>query len=186
MAAESRDCPLIPALEAFAKERRGSRATMPGGRPPAGPGRRPADALDQAGPLPPQALPLVARRLPSGALAPALRQAASIRNLHTPVYLSLVGKVAYLWVLAVLGLLMLVFIYWKILPQFDKIFVDFHAQFPDRTQRVFACLRECLMFWYLPVLVLLAVLWYTVSRYFGWIQWDLPGLARLWCCNARR
>ncbi len=179
--AAERDMPLIPALEAFAEERGGRRAIR---------ARRVAtllaqgvalpDALDQApGLLPPHALPLVRVGCQSGALAPALRQAASIRNLHTPVYLSLVGKVAYLWVLAVFGLSMLVFIYWKIVPQFDRIFADFHAKFPDMTQWVFACLRECLLFWYLPVLVLLAVLWYTVSRYFGWIQWDLPGLARL-------
>ncbi len=179
--AAERDMPLIPALEAFAEERGGRRAIR---------ARRMAallaqgvalpDALDQApGLLPPQALPLVRVGCQAGALAPALRQAASIRNLHTPVYLSLVGKVAYLWVLAVFGLLMLAFIYWKIVPQFDKIFADFHAEFPRMTQWVFACLRECLMFWYLPLLLLLAVLWYTVSRYFGWIQWDLPGLARL-------
>ena len=183
--AAERDMPLIPALEAFAEERGGRRAIRrPAGGRPAGPGRRPARCPGPgAGAVAAPCLAAGARWLPIGGLAPALRQAASIRNLHTPVYLSLVGKVAYLWVLAVFGLLMLAFIYWKIVPQFDKIFADFHAEFPRMTQWVLVCMHECVMYGYLPALLLLAVLWYTVSRYFGWIQWDLPGLARLWRRN---
>jgi type II secretory pathway component PulF len=138
------------------------------------------DALDQVpGLLPRHAAAMVRIGCQSGALAPALRQAASIHSLQDPVCLSLIGKIGYFCVMTIFGLLVSGFLAWKILPQFARIFADFGAPLPEMTQAVSAAMRWCVAWWYLPTLLVLAVFWYAVARYLGWIYWDLPGLRRL-------
>ena len=79
----------------------------------------------------------------SAALAPALRQAASVYNLHEPAYRSVIGKLTYCWLMTAFGLLILVFVGLKILPQFAKIFWEFGAPLPAMTQFLFACVDYC-------------------------------------------
>jgi type II secretory pathway component PulF len=176
--------PLGPAVEAFARECGGSfglRAkrladmlnsgvTLP-------------DALDRCrGLLPRHVAPMVRVGCQSGALAPALRQAATVHHLHDPIWLSLIGKIVYLLWLPAFGLMILTFIMLKIVPSFVKIFADFGSTLPPMTQWLIFLARGGGEFWYLCAPLYLAglvLILYGIVRYFGWIDWDLPGLARL-------
>ncbi len=179
-----RGMPLVEAIEAFAEEcggRYGARARRLAAMLAQGVSL--PDALVQSPRLlPPQAVVMVRVGCESAALAPALRQAASVYNLHEPAYRSVIGKLTYCWLMTAFGLLILVFVGLKILPQFAKIFWEFGAPLPPTTQFLFACVDYCGAFWPLSTLLLLLLLFlllYTAARYVGLIQWDLPGLGRL-------
>ncbi len=181
--AAERSMPLAPAVAAFSRER--------GGRF----GRRAcqlAELLDAGMPLP-DALERVGGLLPgramsmirvgsaSGALAPALRQAAAIYNLHEPIWMGLVGKIAYLLLLPAFGMMILVFIMLKIVPAFQKIFLDFGTVLPPSTQTLISGSHFYAAYWYLFPFPLLGALLlsYAMMRYWGWTDWDLPGVDRL-------
>ncbi len=96
--------PLTPAIEAFARERRGSygrqakrlAALLDSGVPL-------PDALDRCpGLLPAYAAPMVRVGCETGTLAAALRQAATRCDLQTPMWAALTGKISYLLLLPVL------------------------------------------------------------------------------------
>ena len=178
-----RAMPLSPALEAFARERGGRFGRR---------ARRLAELLEAGVPLP-NALERVRGLLPSralsmirvgyeaGALAPALRQATVIYSLHEPIWMGLIGKIAYLLVVPTFGTGILVFIMLKIVPAYQKIFEDFHARLPPLTIALIGVSNFYAQYWYLFPLPLLGLLLlgYALMRYWGWTDWDLPGAARL-------
>jgi hypothetical protein len=119
--------PLAPAIEAFARERRGSfsrRARRLAEMLKAGVAL--PDALDGCpGLLPRYAVPTIRIGCETGTLAPALRQAATAHTLQEPIWMALQGKITYLLLLPTFGFLLLVFIMLKIVPSFEKIFTTF-------------------------------------------------------------
>jgi type II secretory pathway component PulF len=179
-----RQIPLGPAIEALARERENAFSRR---------ARRLAkllnigaplpDALDFCpGLLPAHALPIIRMGYQSGALAPALRQAATAQNQHSAVLASLFGKISYLLMLPVLGIAVLIFIMIWIIPTFSKIFQDFHATLPSMTQWLIHASYWFFNYWFLfsPLFLLIGgVMLHSLMRYFGWIEWDLPGISRL-------
>ena len=173
--------PLAPAVEAFARERGG----VFGRR-----AKRLADMLNAGTPLPdalakcrgllpPGVLPLVRIGCESGALAPALRQAATVHDLNNPLWIALVGRITYLLLLPAFGLSILAFVMLKIVPSFEKIFADFGTTLPPMTQLLIFISREADKYWYVftPMYMLgMLLILYSLGRYLGWIRWDLPGM----------
>jgi type II secretory pathway component PulF len=182
--AAERFMPLAPAIEAFARERGG----LFGRR-----AKRLAELLAIGTPLP-EALVLCPRMLPpyvmpmvrvgcqSGALAPALRQAATVHNQDAPLWMSLIGKISYLALLPILGFPVLVFVMIWIVPKFQAIFRDFNSSLPDMTQWLIRSAYFVVNYWYffLPLIVLYGgLIVYAILRYFGLTHSDLPFLGRL-------
>jgi type II secretory pathway component PulF len=175
--------PLGPAVEAFAEERGG----LFGHR-----ARRLAKLLSMGAPLPDAldfcpgllpafSLPIIRIGAQSGALAAALRQAAAVQNQHSAVWTSLIGKVSYLLVLPSLGVPVLIFIMIWIVPRLTKIFADFGIRMPVMTRTLIIVCYNVANYWYVasPLLLLIAALLvYSVMRYFGWTYWDPPGISR--------
>jgi len=179
-ASAERLIPLVPTIEAFARERGGA---------PAWRARRLAAMLKAGVPLPEaiersqklfprHALPLIHVGHQSGALAAALRQAAAITKLDQPVWQSLLGRCFYLFCLTYFGLGIVTFMMLRIVPSFVKIFKDFSAALPPITRGVIeaAHLFATFSFISLPLLLLFGLLLlYAVLRYTGLLTWDLPG-----------
>ncbi len=181
--------PLAPAVRAFAREQGGlfGRRAL-----------RLAELLDSGMALPDAlaccgnmlpcyAMPMIRVGCESGALAPALRQAATVHNQFAPILTALVGKVCYLLLLPTFGLGILTFVMLKIVPAFEKIFKDFGTQLPwitrmlisvasggDSLPLTIAWIVFVLLCNIMPFLVL-----YAVVRYFGLVQWDLPVLSQI-------
>lgn len=178
--AAERLIPLIPAIESFADERGGAFAVR---------ARRLAEMLTHGVPLPdalhrspgllpPDALPIIRTGYEAGALAPALRQAASARDLRRGLWLSLAGKLIYLCGLLWFGMGMVIFVMLQIIPAFRKIFQDFEAVLPPMTETLISVSSFCVRYWFLFSLLLMAIFLlfvYAILRYVGCIQWTLPG-----------
>jgi len=182
--AAERLIPLGPAVEAFARERRGPLALRAGrlaqlieaGTP------LPEALRHCGGVLPREAAPMIRIGYESGVLAPALRQAASAQSREDPLWSSLTGKLVYLCVLPWFFLGILSFVMLKIVPSFVKIFADFELQLPGVTRALIATCGFLGSYWPLlgPLwLAAFALLFYAVLRYIGWIRFDPPGIARL-------
>lgn len=176
--------PLVPAIEAFAREHRGlfsRRAKMLAEMLNAGVSL--PDALDNCPNLLPRyAVPLVRVGCETGTLAPSLRQAATVYDLHEPIWAAITGKITYLLMVPAFGLLVLTFIMLKIIPSFEKIFKDFDTSLPTMTQSLISASTFAVNYWFLllPVYLIGALLLvYATMRYLGWIDTDLPGIARL-------
>jgi len=179
-----RSMPLGPAIEAFAAEQNdlfGMRA------------KRLAELLAAGAPLP-DALELCPKLLPSyampmlrigcesGALAPALRQAATAYNQHGLIWASLSDKIGYVVVMPILGLAVITFVMVWIVPRLTAIFREFHAELPPMTQWLIYAAYFFVNYWYLFFPVYLPFAWlivYAVMRYFGWTEWDAPFVGRL-------
>jgi type II secretory pathway component PulF len=179
-----RSMPLGPAIEAFAAEQGGSFAWR---------ARRLAELLAAGTPLP-DALELCPRLLPvytlpmirvgsqSGALAPALRQAATVHDQNAPLFMSMIGKISYLLLLPVFGVAILVFVMAWIVPKFTMIFHDFAMDLPSMTSSLILLSYFFVNYWYLFLPLFLFFAWllaYAPMRYFGWTLWDLPLARRL-------
>ncbi len=179
-----RSMPLVPAIEAFAAEEGGLFAAR---------ARRLAGWLAAGEPLPvalglcprvlpAYALPMIRVGSQAGGLAAALRQAAATHNQNAPLLMSLVGKISYLAVLPFLGCLVVAFIVSWILPKFCQIFQDFDMKLPPMTNYL---IRTGSFFFnnsylLLPLFLAFALLFgYTILRYFGVMQWDIPPINRL-------
>jgi type II secretory pathway component PulF len=176
--------PLGPAVETLARERAGAFSRRAG---------RLAKLLNLGVPLPDalefcpgllsaNALPIVRVGSQSGALAPALRQAAKAKTWHDVVWASLMAKIAYVLMLPVFGVIVLTFVMVWIIPKFAKIFHDFGTELPQMTRWLIGASRFYFEFWYLLLPLYLAIgvlLLMAVMRYFGWIEADLPGMGRI-------
>ena len=179
-----RSMPLVPAIEAFAKERCGlfsRRAKRLAAM--LNEGVSLPDALDRCpGLLPRYAVPMIRVGHETGTLAPALRQASTAYNLHEPVWMAINGRIAYLFLLPVLGLGILTFIMMQIVPAFQKIFADFDTSLPLMTVALIGVTNLFFQFGFLLLpLYLLALLLmvHILMRYFGLIDTDLPGVTRI-------
>jgi type II secretory pathway component PulF len=179
-----RSMPLAPAIEAFVQERGGRFSRR---------AKRLAEMLNRGVPLPdalercPGLLPRYAAPAirvghETGTLAHALRRAAAVHSTDEPVWVALQGKIAYLMLLPAFGILVLTFIMWYIVPAFIKIFSDFQIVMPEMTRSLIDISFISVNYWFLlfPLYVLgPALLFYLPIRYFGWTDWDLPGMGRL-------
>ena len=178
-----RAMPLIPAVEAFAQELGGTfgrRARRLAGMLTAGVPL--PDALDRCpGLLPRYAEPAIHVGCETGTLAQALRRAATVYDRDAPMWLALQGKIAYLLLLPAFGGLLLTFIMLKIIPSFETIFKDYGATLPPLTRGLIGVANLSVQFWFVlwPLYLLgPALLFYLPIRYFGWTDWDLPGMGR--------
>ncbi len=113
-------------------------------------------------------------------MAPALRQAAANRSVCEPVWQVTIPKLCYVCLLPCLAVGLLIFVGIKIIPQFEKIFKDFHTRLPPMTQTLIDVGHWIANYWYITPLpwVLAALRWllvYLGLRYAGLIGWDLPG-----------
>ena len=138
------------------------------------------DALDRCrNVLPPYALPMIRVGWQSGALAPALRQAATVSR-PAPVALEVAGRQSELpdsdaglragdshrssWSGSS--------------PSSRRCFGISALQLPRLTRQLIAVAAGSVNYWYLFVLFWLAavlLLLYAALRHYGWIRWDLPG-----------
>lgn len=181
--AASRLIPLVPAIEAFAMERRGvtaSRAWRLARLLETG--RSLPDALGEAGGLvSPEALVMIRVGQQAGALAPALRETAAFDAMDRAAWNQVMGRVTYLGFLLSFGIAVFWFMALKITPALAKIFDDFGAELPGLTQAVNAAGRMALNSGLVVLLaiVLVPLFVYLVLRYIGWIRWDLPGFGFL-------
>ena len=174
-----RSIPLVPAIEAFAVEQGGlfaARARRLAAWLAAG--NSLPDALELCpGLLPVYALPMIRVGSQAGALAAALRQAATVHDQNAPLLMSLVGKISYLVLLPLLGCPVLIFVILWIVPKFAMIFQDFGMRLPPITVCFIRASDALINCWYLlaPLMLLLPLLLgYTILRYFGVLQWDIP------------
>jgi type II secretory pathway component PulF len=176
--------PLVPAIEAFARERRGvfghraqrlADLLREGVRLP--------DALRRTrGLVPRYALPLICVGQESGALAAALRQASADNAASDVKWHSIPSRLIYLCLVPIFAASILVFVMIKIVPEFARMFNEFDVELPEWTQRLIEVSWVFVSFsflWAQLLLVLLAIALYVVLRYMRLIQWDLPGMGLL-------
>ena len=131
--------------------------------------------------LPRYAVPTIRVGCETGTLAHALRRAATVHDLDEPIWMALQGKIAYLLLLPAFGFLLLMFIMLKIVPSFEKIFKDFGTTLPPLTLGLIEVSYFTVNYWFLLLPLYLlgpALLFYLPMRYFGWTDWDLPGMGR--------
>jgi len=135
------------------------------------------DALEQTKRLlPPKALPMICVGHQSGALGPALRRSARMREFQGTAGQSLVGQFLYLYFVVVFGLAVVTFMMLKIVPQFVKIFENFGLELPEFTRLLIETSSYVFDWGGFLSLLLLAVIGYTLLRYTGLIRWELPGI----------
>lgn len=178
--AAQRLIPLVPAVEAFARETGGSfagRARYLANMLRAGVPL--PDALQRLpGLLPPDVLPVIRVGYESGALAAALRQAASVRDFRRPLWLATAGRLVYLMVVVAVGTSVVTFMMSRIVPSFSKIFADFDAELPATTEMLINASRAVVTWWpvLVPLWMLLGLLYlYVLLRYCGLVHFELPG-----------
>ncbi|MHB1036498.1 MAG: type II secretion system F family protein [Pirellulales bacterium] len=175
--------PLASAVEAFAYER--------GGRF----GRRAAalayllqdgvplpEALERLpGLLPPSAVLAVRLGYETGALAPALREAAAGGAFRQPLWAAMADKVFYVVGLVVFAAGVITFMMLKITPAFEKIFQDFGVDLPLLTRYVIAVAGSEITQLSLSLFVFVGFwfLVYLALRRAGVVRWSLPLLDRL-------
>lgn len=179
--AAERSIPLVPAIEAFADERSG----------PARQETRVLARLLKAGTPLPDALSIVGGMVPQeavvpiqvgqdlGALDQGLRQATAPTGPYQAVWDQLAAKVAYLCFLVMSASGIITFLLLKIMPAFQKIFMDFGADLPAVTRAQVVVADQ---FSFVIALLCVFLLWlfiYAILRYIGAISWDLPLMGRL-------
>ena len=185
-AATERNLPLVDAVEAFADERFGW---------PSWKARRLAallrggcslgDALDRVrGLLSPEARMQIHLGEALGALAPALREAIGPPSWEELVWRRLAGKILYVAAVLLFFCLVALFLFLKIIPCYQRIFLDWDTELPNLTRWLVeqAYVMDvvgvgALLFWIGLAIALLAV--YTLLRTMGIVRWNLPGMDRL-------
>jgi type II secretory pathway component PulF len=183
-AAAKRSMPLDAALASFGQERGGwmrrrARAMVDQllqGVP------LPAAIEEVPGVLPPEAVPLVRVGHDAGALPAAIDKAVEAHVLFAPVWQTIIPKIGYVCILPSVAVGVVVFIFLKIVPQFEKIFKDFGVRLPAITRGIIEVGSFVGHWWFLvgaAWLFSIALLLYCMLRYAGWIGWDLPGTAWL-------
>ena len=182
--AAERMIPLVPVLDAFARECGGSFGRRV---------RRLAEMLSAGMPLPeaisrqrrlfpPHTLPILQVGCESGALAAALRRAASAQDARKRLWLPLGNGLAYAGSVVMFGMGVVFFVMLKIVPSFQKIFQDFDAELPAMTQALIQVSDFCANYWFLfawlPLLFFAALLYVTLGYGFG-VELGTFGFARL-------
>jgi type II secretory pathway component PulF len=183
--AAERMMPLVPVIDAYAKEQKGRIARQ----------ARLLSSRLQSGWLLPDALDgsrgLVSRRaramirtgFESGALAAALKNAGGDPDAQDTVWAQLSGRLVYLAMIVAAANLMIVFVSWRIAPAFEKIFWDFSVDLPGFTVFTIAVSNMFVRYGgplvFLPAPLAWFLIVYIALRYSGLIEWDLPGMTRL-------
>jgi type II secretory pathway component PulF len=180
--ASERLIPLTTALEAFAADRRGglgSRAVVlaeylrRGWSLP--------DALQSIGWLVPrESLVLVRVGHDTGSLPAALRLAADTMNRSEPIWDQVAARCYYLFATMSFAIGILTLVMLKIIPAFEKIFMDFGVQLPPRTATLIAVTHAIIgfpPFAFLMVMLECAVFFLAVYAFLRWlgVPMTLPG-----------
>lgn len=176
--------PLVPTIEAFARDRSGVINTK--ARKVAAllkSGVSLPDALEKVpGILPLRVLPMIRVGYESGTLAKSLRQAVMSRDLLSVIWNSLFTKLLYIFLLIFFGTSILLFMMLKIVPSYEKIFRDFGGHLPAVTIALINTSHFIVNYWYifLPFyLLILGFILHLMSCYFGWASIYFPGMTRL-------
>lgn len=187
--AAERMMPLVPAVEAFAAERRFIFARRT---------RRLAELLRAGVPLP-TALELCRGSLPprglvpshalamirvgheNGALARALREAVARWQTHEGLRSLTAGRVLYLCLLTGIGMTVATFLMLKIMPAFQQTFDDFGVELPAITQMLVSASRALVagplaLVGFVMFVLMMLLVFYTVAWYIGWVNWTPLGL----------
>ncbi len=177
--------PLAPALEAFSSQCRGEyrrkvlalahylRLGMP----------LPQALEREPGLMPRDAEVLINVGWESGVLAGTLREAASARSALQPAWILLSSRFAYFVVL--LGVIQVIvgFLMYFIIPKFEAIFNDFGASLPEITILLIHVSHWLVRYGWLFGLLLIGaelfLLMYLPVSFYGWVNWYVPGLDRL-------
>jgi type II secretory pathway component PulF len=183
--AAERVMPLPPIIDAYAAEQKGRlarKARLLASRLRSG--WLLPDALDASrGLVPREARATIRTGFESGALAAALKHASDDSDSQDAVWAQLGGKLVYLAIVTVLANTLATFMMWKIAPAFEVIFADFDVELPAITQLTLGASHLFVMFGGPFVYLLTPLLWflvaYSVLRYVGLLEWDLPGMTRL-------
>jgi type II secretory pathway component PulF len=179
--AAERGIPLPSALRALVAERRGGAARktrkvadyLEGGATL-------ADAMASAGRLVPrQAMLKIRIGQDVGSLPQALRGTEQTDVAVDSVRAQLGAKLMYLGLVAWFGMGVFVFVAWKIIPSFEKIFKDFGTQLPAVTRLFVAVCRVTLDFWPLWILPLFLVLLYLLAFAIAGFEANFPILRGL-------
>jgi protein transport protein HofC len=183
--AADRGMPLAPALEAYASQCHGEyrrkvlalvhylRLGMP----------LPQALEREPGLMPSNAEVLVNVGWESGVLSGALREAAATRSALQPAWIALSSRFAYLVVL--LGAIQVIvgFIMYFIVPKFEAIFNDFGARLPEITILLIHGTHWLIRYGWLFGLLIVGsevfLLMYLPISFYGWINWYVPGIDRL-------
>lgn len=183
--AAERMMPLVPVIDAYAAEQKGRlarKARLLASRLKSG--WLLPDALDASeGLINREARATIRTGFESGALVAALKNAGGDRDSQDTVWAQLGGRLVYLAVLVLMANFITTFMMWKIAPAFEKIFADFGVALPAVTQLTIGASHQFVLYGGLLVGLMTPLLWalggYTVLRYVGLIDWDLPGMTRL-------
>ena len=142
------------------------------------------DALDALPKLVPRtSLLLIRMGWESGNLAAGLREAVDSRARHQPVLRSIGGRIAYLsWVVAI-GLGIVSFVMYFIIPKFEAIFKDFGVELPRVTILVIQASHVMINYSWVVMLGVLGMLSYLMAGLFGRGDMSVPLFDRLF---ARR
>lgn len=178
--AAERSIPLAPTIRACAAERRAWQrrkmlllADMLAG------GVSPAEAFTRSrGLLPAEAIPPILVGLQTDSLGKALRQYIDGENKMPDVWASLTAKLLWLTLVIFYSIGILTFVMIKIVPAYEKIFADFETSLPPATMALIAIANFHALF--LPLLMLFSLFllflaFFSILRYSGWINVNLPG-----------
>ena len=184
--AAERMMPLVPVIDAYAAEQRGRlarQAHLLASRLRSG--WLLPDALDASmGLVPRDARAAIRTGFESGALAAALKNAGGDRDSQDAIWAQLGGKLVYLAVVMLAINFLATYMMWKIVPAYERIFADFAVTLPGITQfSIEAAHLFVTYFGGAAVYLMMPFLWflvaYSVLRYTGLIEWDLPGMTRV-------
>ena len=129
--------------------------------------------------VPRRSLLLIRTGWESGNLGLGLREAIETRTKQQPVLRSIGGRIAYLcWVVAV-GLMIVAFVMYFIIPKFEAIFRDFGIELPEITILVIRASHLFIESSWLVVLALLGSLIYLLVGIFGAGDMSIPIFDRL-------
>lgn len=141
------------------------------------------EALDKVpGLLPAPVLTMIHSGHESGTLSKTLRQALTSRDLFAIIWSSLIAKLLYIFFVICTGGSIVLFVIYKIIPSYEKIFRDFGRALPPVTQALIRSSHFIQNNWYIFVpldLLFVGVAIYIFISYLGWVPFYLPGVGRL-------
>ncbi len=182
--AAERSIPLAPTIRACAAERRAwQRKKMLLLADMLASGVPPAEAFARSrGLFPAAAIPVILVGLQTGSLGKALHQYIDGDNKNPDLWASLMAKLLWLTLVCIYAIGIFTYVMIRIVPAFEKIFSDFNTPLPALTQMLvatssFSGLILPLLSLFTMFLLLLSL--YSLLRYSGWINVNLPGADRL-------
>ncbi|MBN2295454.1 MAG: type II secretion system F family protein [Pirellulales bacterium] len=131
--------------------------------------------------FPDTAMPVLQIGCQTGTLDKALRLFSAVGNGETRIWGSITAKLLWAVLLLIYSLGVITFYMIKLMPAMERIFDDFEIDLPPLTQIILDAtqLNGLIMVigsWGLLLLSILAL--YSLLRYSGWINFNLPGTNR--------